>query len=289
MTEPVDGAGGEPGRGFGREARLTYNSYLKVPELLQLQHLLSTPNHPDELQFIVIHQTYELWFKLVLFELDRARTAMFDGRHDDAVLLLRRVHAIERVFVQQIHVLESMMPAAFLGFRDHLRPASGFQSVQFREVEILSGLRDPSFIEFLRKENVQEVIEAVERRLQEPSLRDAMHAVLEAAGFDLGRQAGAGKPAGVGEPEEAKLDAALLRIYLEAEPRPIYHLLEALLEHDELVRLWRMHHVMMVERIIGMKMGTGGSTGARYLQGTTGRRFFPELWKVRGELSPEAY
>lgn len=283
MTESHGCPAGDAGRGFDRDARLTYNSYLKVPELLKLQHLLSTPEHPDELQFIVIHQTYELWFKLVLFELERTRTAMNEDRLDDAALLMRRVHAIERVFVQQIHVLESMAPVAFLGFREHLRPASGFQSVQFREVEILSGLRDPSFVEFLRTENVPEVHDAVERRLREPSLRDAMHSLLERAGFDLGRSGGAG------EPDAEKLDAALLRIYREMEPRPVYHVLEALMEHDELVRLWRMHHVMMVERIIGAKMGTGGSSGARYLQGTTQRRFFPELWKVRGELAPEAY
>ena len=269
------GGTGAGGRGFDRDAKLTYNSYLKVPDLLKLQSLLSTPEHPDELQFIVIHQTYELWFKLMLFELERARTAMFEGRLDDATLLLRRVHAIERVFVQQIHVLETMQPVEFLGFRDHLRPASGFQSVQFREVEILSGLRDENFVAFLRAENVHEVHVAVERRLAEPSLRDAMHAAIGAAGFDAS--------------DEAKLDAALLRIYRELKPRELYHLLEALMEHDELIRLWRMHHVMMVERIIGSKMGTGGSSGARYLQSTTQRRFYPELWKVRGELAPDAY
>jgi tryptophan 2,3-dioxygenase len=282
MTDPSErGTHDAAGRGFDRDARLTYNSYLRVPDLLQLQHLQSSPPHPDELQFIIVHQTYELWFKLVLFELERVRQATFESRLDDAVMLLRRVHAIERVFVQQIHVLESMQPVAFLGFRDHLRPASGFQSVQFREVEVLSGLRDEAFVAFLRQENVPEVHDAVERRLREPSLRDAMHAALEAAGHDLGRTGGAGKPDG------PKLDAALLRIYSTMEPRPLYHLLEALFEHDENVRLWRMHHVMMVERTIGSKMGTGGSSGARYLQGTTSRLFFPELWKVRGELAPE--
>lgn len=276
-------AGDAAGRGFDREARLTYNSYLMVPDLLKLQHLQSQPPHPDELQFIIIHQTYELWFKLVLFELDRARTALFENRLDDACMLMKRVHAIERVFVTQIHVLESMQPSAFLGFREHLRPASGFQSVQFREVEILSGLRDDAFVAFLRQENVAEVHVAVERRLKEPSLREAMHAAIEGCGFDLGRSGGKG------EPDEAKLDAALLKVYMTLEPRPLYHALEALMEHDELVRLWRMHHVMMVERIIGSKMGTGGSSGAKYLAATTARRFFPELWKVRGELAPEAY
>jgi len=274
--------GESAGRGFDREARLTYNSYLKVPELLQLQVLQSSPPHHDELQFIIIHQTYELWFRLVLVELEQARATILEGRLDDAIMALRRVHAIEQVLAQQIHVLESMQPVAFLGFRDHLRPASGFQSVQFRELEVLSGLRDADFLAFLRSENVDEVKVAVERRLAEPSLRDAMHHAIEAHGFDLGRASGSSAP-----PDEAKLDAALLRIYLEMEPRPLYHLVEALVHHDELVTLWRMHHVLMVERVIGSKMGTGGSSGARYLSTTVRRKFYPELWKVRGELSPE--
>ena len=270
---------GSAGKGFGAEARLTYGSYLKVPELLTLQRVLSAPPHPDELQFIVIHQTYELWFKLVLHELVRARDEAFAGRLDDATLMMRRVHAIERVLVTQVHVLETMQPAAFLGFRDHLRPASGFQSVQFREIEILSGLRDDAFVGFLREENVPEVVEAMERMLKVPSLRDAMHAALEAEGFALGRAHPEAPP------DEAHLDAALLSLYRTMQPRPLYHFVESLMEHDELIRLWRLHHVLMVERIIGMKPGTGGSSGAAYLRGTTQRRFFPELWKVRGDLS----
>lgn len=268
-------------RGFDREAKLTYNSYLKVPELISLQHLLSTPPHPDELQFIIVHQTYELWFKLILAELERARDAMLTGRLEDADWSLRRVHAVESILVPQIHVLETMSPMAFLEFREHLRPASGFQSVQFREVEILSGLRDERFVEFLRTENVAEVRDAVARRLEEPSLRDAMHAMLQARGIDVGW-----KPADRSF-DEAKLDEALLAIYGTLEPRDIYRTLEGLMQHDESIRLWRSHHVMMVERVIGMKPGTGGSSGAAYLRGTTQRMFYPELWKVRGALGPE--
>ncbi len=156
---------------------------------------------------------------------------------------------------------------------------NGKTPVQFRQVEILSGLSDPQFVAFLRQENVTDVHDAMDRRLAEPSLREAMHAAIEGSGFDLGRSDG------TGEPDEPKLDAALLRIYREMEPRPMYHLLE----HDQLMRLWRVPHVMKVERVIGMKIGTGGSTGARYLHGTTQRRFFPELWKVRGELAPEGF
>ena len=273
------GTGGE--RGFDREAKLTYNSYLKVPELISLQHLMSTPPHPDELQFIIVHQTYELWFKLILAELERARDAMLTGRLEDADWSLRRVHAVEAILVPQIHVLETMSPMAFLEFREHLRPASGFQSVQFREVEILSGLRDERFVEFLRTENVTDVHDAVARRLEEPSLRDAMHAMLQARGLDVGWNAADRSF------DESKLDATLLGIYRTLEPRDVYRVLEGLMQHDESIRLWRYHHVMMVERIIGGKPGTGGSSGAAYLRSTTLRMFYPELWKVRGALGPE--
>ena len=277
-------SGGESGhRGFDREAKLTYNSYLKVPELTRLQRLLSSPQHSDELQFIIVHQTYELWFKLMLSELERVRGALFEGRLEDADWSLRRVHAVETVLVQQIHVLETMSPIAFLEFRDHLRPASGFQSVQFREIEILSGLRDERFVEFIRAENVQDVLDALERRLAEPSLRDAMHAMLQSRGIDVGYI-----PA-THAFDEGRLDAALLEIYRSLEPRDVYRCLEGLMQHDENLRLWRAHHVLMVERIIGSKPGTGGSAGAAYLRSTTGRQFFPELWKVRGALSPDEY
>jgi len=277
---PEGGAPAVPEKGFGAEAKLSYGSYLRVPELLQLQVLESDPPHPDELQFIIIHQTYELWFKLVLFELEHARAALFESRLDDADHHLARVRAIEKVLAGQIHVLETMTPAGFLGFRDRLMPASGFQSVQFREVEILSGLRDPRYVEFLERENVPEVADAVRRRLGEPSLRDAMHAMLAAQGFDIGWDPDARTW------DEGQLAAALLAIHRTLAPRPVYRVLDALVEHDQLVALWRAHHVSMVERMIGTRPGTGGSTGAAYLRSTLPYRFFPELWAVRGDLQP---
>lgn len=274
---------GQAGRGFDAEARLSYGNYLKVPELLSLQACQSRPVHHDELQFIVVHQVFELWFKLLLFELETVREHLFEGRLDEAEHLLGRIDAIERLFLPQIHVLETMAPAHFLEFRDHLRPASGFQSVQFREVEILSGLRDPGYLEFLRKENVEEVRQAVERRLAEPSLRDAMVAMLAGQGLDVGYDpiARAADP--------AALAACLTDVYRALAPRPVYRLLEALVQHDETVALWRQHHVALVERTIGGRMGTGGSSGAAYLRSTGRYRFFPELWEVRSSLAPEGY
>ena len=272
-----------PEKGFDGPARLSYGSYLKVPQLLELQQLQSKPPHHDELQFIIIHQTYELWFKLMLFELESVRQHLFEGNVADALATLQRVHAVERVLVPQIHVLESMTPVGFLGFRDHLRPASGFQSVQFREVEVLSGLRDAAYVEFVRKEGGDDVREVVERRLAEPSLREAMHVMLAARGLDCGFDASSHRC------DEAHAANVLVPLYRTLQPRDVYVVVEALVEHDQLVSLWRHHHVAMVERLIGTKTGTGGSPGASYLRSTTRHRFYPELWAVRGALAPEGY
>src|SRR3990172_3248146 len=132
------------------ESKLTYGVYLKVPELLKLQHCLSDPPMHDELQFIIIHQTYELWFKLMLFEIESIIGCMDREEVRYATWLLHRVNAIAKLLYQQIHILETMSPLDFLRFRDNLQPASGFQSVQFREIEFVSNLKDPSILNHLR-------------------------------------------------------------------------------------------------------------------------------------------
>ena len=160
---------------FGEEGRqLSYGSYLKIPELLHLQQGLSKEH--DELLFIVAHQVYELWFKVVLFELEAARDRI---DHDDIFFArhhLMRVHTIERLLVEQIEVLETMSPQDFLAFRSKLAPASGFQSVQFREIEFLSGLKDPKYL--ARIEATPEEKQRLQRRLDEPSLADALDALI---------------------------------------------------------------------------------------------------------------
>src|SRR5881296_3060752 len=174
-------------RRFGEEGReLSYGTYLKVPELLSLQQGLSQEH--DELLFIVAHQVYELWFKVILFELEAARDRIaaddvFFARHH-----LRRVNVIERLLVEQIDVLETMSPQDFLAFRNKLAPASGFQSSQFREIEFLSGLKDPSYLRRFRGLSERERAR-LERRLAEPSLWDGFLAVLSAAGFDIDSRA----------------------------------------------------------------------------------------------------
>src|SRR3982074_2904174 len=243
---------GEEGRG------LSYGTYLKVPELLGLQTGLS--HEHDELLFIVAHQVYELWFKVVLFELEAARDRIDAGDIFFARHYLQRVHVIERVLVEQIEVLETMSPQDFLAFRSQLAPASGFQSVQFREIEFLSGLKEPKYLD--RIEASPEEMARLRRRLDEPSLDDSFRTLIQRRG-----------------------SPSLLEIFRDrARYGDLFDLCEALLDHDEAFAHWRARHVLMVERQIGGKTGTGGSSGAQYLRSTLGKLFYPELWDVRSQL-----
>lgn len=244
---------------FGEEGReLSYGTYLKVPELLKLQMRLSEAH--DELLFIVAHQVYELWFKVILFELEAARDRIETGDIFFARHYLQRVHVIERLLVEQIDVLETMSPQDFLAFRWKLAPASGFQSVQFREIEFLSGLKEPKYLD--RLESTPEEMGRLRKRLEQPSVEDAFRALLTRRG-----------------------SPSLLDVFRDRERHgDLFDLCEALLDHDEAFAHWRARHVLMVERQIGGKTGTGGSTGAQYLRTTLGKRFYPELWEVRSQL-----
>jgi tryptophan 2,3-dioxygenase len=266
-----DRAPGGQSRSFGEEgARLTYGSYLRLEELLDQQRLLSDPPAHDELLFITIHQVYELWFKQLLHEVESARDAMFAGKLWWARHLLHRVGAIERVLIEQISVLETMTPQDFLVFRSALAPASGFQSVQFRELEFVSGSKDPAFLDRFRGLTPAER-ERLARRLAEPSLWDAFCKVL----------ADRGLPAGT----DAEILDSLLVIARDRDGySDVWDLAEALLDHDEAAALWRSRHVMMVERQIGTKSGTGGSSGAPYLRKRLALRYYPLLWELRDQL-----
>jgi tryptophan 2,3-dioxygenase len=244
---------------FGEEGReLSYGTYLKVPELLQLQHRLSQEH--DELLFIVAHQVYELWFKVILDELEATRDRIdandiFFARH-----FLHRVHVVEKLLIEQIEVLETMSPQDFLAFRSKLAPASGFQSVQFREIEFLSGLKEPKYLE--RLEATPDEMDRLRKRLGQPSVADAFGALVRRRG-----------------------SPSLLEVFRDRERHgDLFDLCEALLDHDEAFAHWRARHVLMVERQIGGKTGTGGSSGAQYLRRTLGKRFYPELWEVRSRL-----
>ena len=254
--------------------QLTYGSYLRIAELLDLQHPLSDPAHHDELLFIAIHQVYELWFKQMLHELDAA-VAFLD--RDDLLRVgkaFRRIHAIQHILVSQVDVLETMTPQDFNSFRDGLNPASGFQSAQFREIEFLGGVRgNENYLRHLDLTGPERA--RLERRLREPTLYDALKGVLRRNGFDVS--------------SHDALLATFRTIYQDdASHYALYLLLEDLIDFDEKFALWRSRHVLMVERMIGMKPGTGGSLGVGYLQTTLSRRFFPELWEVRTVLGQAA-
>jgi aminocarboxymuconate-semialdehyde decarboxylase len=267
--------------------RLTYSSYLRVPELLDLQHPQSTPQHHDELLFIIVHQTYELWFKELLHDLDavvvnlRAAGTNPNSRDEvyEAARLLRRCTEITRVLVEQFTILETMLPTHFLAFRGKLEPASGFQSEQFRELEFLCGLKDEKMLRYHRP--TPEAHAQLARRLREPSLRDVFFESLRAIGI-LPKQI-----EGASEREQFEARArAILSLYKdESHHRDWIDVCERLTEFDELVVSWRLRHIQLVERTIGVRMGTGGSTGSSYLKLTLDKKFFPELWEARTLLT----
>jgi aminocarboxymuconate-semialdehyde decarboxylase len=266
--------------------QLTYSSYLKVPELLELQHPQSSPQHHDEMLFIIVHQTYELWFKELLHDLDAVvanlrKAATNPNSRDEvyeAARLLRRCTEITRVLVEQFTILETMLPTHFLAFRGKLEPASGFQSEQFRELEFLCGLKDEKMLKYHRP--TPEAHAELARRLREPSLHDALFEALRAMGklkFEDGAT------------ERERFDArarAILSLYKdERSNRDWIDVCERLTEFDELVVSWRLRHIQLVERVIGVRMGTGGSAGSSYLKLTLDKKFFPELWEARTLLT----
>jgi tryptophan 2,3-dioxygenase len=263
-------------------AQLTYNEYLKVPELLGLQVPQSDPAHHDEMLFIIIHQSYELWFKLILHEMQIAMTLMKENNILRANHFVSRVVAVLKVLVPQIHLLETMTPAEFLQFRGKLNPASGFQSIQFREVEFLAGLREARYLDFFK--NKPEMRAVLEKRMGEKSMRDVYYEMLKSLGFKLPADTSLEKFTNDQATKDAVLNC-LAEIYRKpVDQMPLYLLTESLVDFDEQLGLWRDHHVRVVERIIGFKTGTGGSSGAAYLQSTTRKQCFPCLWQVRTVL-----
>jgi tryptophan 2,3-dioxygenase len=261
---------------FGEEGgRLSYGSYLHIDALLAQQVPESDPPAHDELLFITIHQVYELWFKLVLHEIETVRDLLHGGGSDresmwQARHLMRRVVAVEQVLIAQLPVLETMTPQDFLDFRSLLAPASGFQSVQFRELEFISGAKDPSYLDRLHFATESERAR-LQRRLDEPSLWDGLLASLAARGLAVD--------------DDERIGESLLEVARDrASYGDLWDVTEGLLSHDELSAQWRALHATVVERQIGYKAGTGGSTGASYLRSRRDLRFYPLLWELRTAL-----
>jgi tryptophan 2,3-dioxygenase len=268
---------------------LSYKEYLKLDDLLSLQVLLSKPRQHDEVLFIIAHQTFELWFKLMLNELESCIHLMISGDLPEATRLLRRVIEVEKLLTSQIDVLETIRPTDFLAFRNILGPASGFQSLQFRELEFISGLKDERYLHLHSKDSSD--LEELSRRFESPSLWDGFRKVLRTSGFDVDVQIGDSKI------QTEKEIEAVAKLYSEGTKTELIELAEALLEYDKQFWLWRDHHISMVERIIGRRSGTGqedvyktlgrfstGSAGTAYLENTLRKRFFPVLWEARTRL-----
>ena len=258
----------------------TYAGYLQLERLLSAQVPRST--QPDELLFIIQHQTSELWMKLMLHELDRALAAVKADELEESFKVFARVAHIQRMLFEQWAVLETMTPSEYLTFRDALGKSSGFQSHQYRALEFMLGNKDANLL--LPHRATPEIHAFLEARLQQPSLYDEFLRYLARHGYAV--------PAERTERDWTRpyeKSEGVMRVFQTVYEEPAKHWLaydmaEKLVDVEERFQLWRFRHMKTVHRIIGMKTGTGGSSGVPFLQRALGISFFPELWDVRTEL-----
>lgn len=261
---------------------LTYDRYLKVTELLSLQQELSEPKAHDETLFIIIHQVYELWFKQILHEIDRCAIWLKEGKIIQCLRALRRIDTIQQVLIHQVDILETMAPDEFNHFRNRLNPASGFQSYQFRLLEFRLGLRDSNYLKFFK--HAPDIQNKLSQAMQGPSLYDRFFAFLNSQGYAVPETVLNRDFSELHIPNE-DIVGILKKIYANPEGHhDLYSLIEAMIDLDEKILLWRYRHMAMVQRMIGDLQGTGGSQGASYLARTLGKKAFPELWQVRNHL-----
>ena len=254
---------------------LTYSNYLKLNKLLHIQDCLS-PDH-DEMLFIVIHQTYELWFKEMLHEIDYLKQLLVQNDLPRSLHTLKRILTILKVLVHQTDILETMTPLEFITFRDRLESASGFQSFQFRELEFVLGQKNEQILN--RFDELDEEKQKLQKRFEQKSLWQIFLEFLKLNGYKITDeliQSDKNK-------ESSELKEVLLNIY--NENYMIAQFCELLLDLDEGFQEWRYRHVKMVERTIGTKQGTGGSDGVKYLMKTLSIKFFPLLWEIRKDFS----
>ena len=238
---------------------MDYGTYLRLDELLALQSLQSTPEHPDELLFIVVHQASELWFKVLLHELTTLVSAMQQFDTMRALLAIQRVNVLTEIVAQQLSSLDTLPPQRFAQFRGYLGASSGSQSVQFRAIEATAGLRDAHYMAAISEHGAPPA--EVQAALDRPTLQALAHELIAHEGMTLES------------------------LYTGPAPTPLFLLIEGLLEFEQRFARWRFLHVQLVERIIGPgTSGTGGTLGAKYLARTVSQRFFPELWAVRSKF-----
>lgn len=255
---------------------LTYSNYLHIKSLLDLQEPRSTPPEHDEMLFIVIHQSYELWFKLLLHELSKV---MHDFSNNDlfgAIHTFKRARTIMKTLVGQIDILETMTPRSFNSFRDRLEKASGFQSYQFRELEFILGYKRAELLKHFSSD--EEILAKLEQRLEAPSLVDHFYTFLAHQGVTLPEGLENRDPSEPNTPHELVQDG-IYELSLRSPSAGI--LLELMTDFDEGLQEWRYRHVMMVARTIGEKKGTGGSLGVNFLKSSLFKPVFADLWAIR--------
>jgi tryptophan 2,3-dioxygenase len=260
-------------------AAVTYENYLHLDALLELQTPRSDGPEHDELLFIIIHQVYELWFKELLHELDRVNLLLRSDQPHRSLHTLKRILTVLKVLVAQLDILETMTPVEFLSFRARLEAASGFQSNQFRQIEFLLGAKHLSAVENFPDGSAARA--ALERRYKEPTIWDAFLLYLSREGYPV-PPAQLTRDVSLPVEPTADIQDMLLDVY-RRDPKGA-ELCERLVDLDEGLAEWRYRHVRMVERTIGRRAGTGGSRGAAYLRTTMGRNLFPDLWEIRARL-----
>ena len=259
---------------------MTYARYLTLDTLLSAQH--PQTDMDDEMLFIIIHQTKELWLKQIIREMKLAKRQIQSDQLVPAYKAMARVSRIQAVMTLSWDVLSTMTPSDYTKFRDVLGPSSGFQSDQFRTVEYMLGLKDGGFLKY--QEDRPEARAAMQKALKNPSVWDDAIAALARSGFDI-PQTLLDRDFSRSYTPSAAVEEAFLEVYKDPECYwELYQLAEKLVDLDDAMATWRHKHVLTVERIIGGKMGTGGTAGVSYLQSTLSKRAFPELWTVRTRL-----
>lgn len=258
---------------------LTYSDYLQLDQLLKMQKPRSEPAEHDEMLFIVIHQTYELWFRLVLHEIEKVKRDFMANDLFAAIATLKRIRTVMKTLVGQVDILETMTPMSFNSFRDRLDTASGLQSVQFRELEFVLGSKRTRVMDALAPGS--EDRKRLEHRLGEPTLIDAFYRFLSQRGVNVPRELLERDVTQSVEPSPA-LQEGLLAVYRK-QPELVI-LLELMTDFDEGLQEWRYRHVKLVERTIGAKKGTGGSAGVDFLKQSLFKPVFPDLWAIRHQM-----
>jgi tryptophan 2,3-dioxygenase len=258
---------------------LTYANYLDLEKLLTLQNPRSTPAEHDEMLFIIIHQTYELWFKQLLHEFEKIKKDFSGGDLFGAIHSFKRTRTIMKVLVAQIDILETMTPSSFSSFRDRLETASGFQSIQFRELEFLLGYKRKSTLAYVKPDFPG--VDRLQQRLGDRTVIDHFYDFLATRGAQIPEDL---KNRDISQPNEAdgRVQKEILRLYKNSPEVSI--LFELMTDFDEGLQEWRYRHIKLVERTIGAKKGTGGSPGVPFLKESLFKPIFHDLWAIRHQM-----